>query len=167
MRHAGPERFGATPGLLSAESSIALALKYMEQATYTAARAPSSVSCPQSTRGYHACVRALAQGQSCPCPIISAAVPTSSLPIAKNRQPRACGRTPSLRYPSIDCPMQHSNRQPTTSSGLGIGAGQNIVGRYGRGCSLYGRCLPTKALHGRARRARSSTHPAHSRSCGR
>ena len=46
MRHAGPERFGATPGLLSAESSIALALKYMEQATYTAARAPSSASFP-------------------------------------------------------------------------------------------------------------------------
>ena len=48
-----PERCG-TPGLnglgyprlLSAESSIALALKYMEQATYTAARAPSSASFP-------------------------------------------------------------------------------------------------------------------------
>ena len=48
-----PERCG-TPGLsgwgyprlLSAESGIALALKYMEQATYTAARAPSSASFP-------------------------------------------------------------------------------------------------------------------------
>lgn len=53
-RALGLHRIEATPGLsglglprlLSAESGYALALKYMEQATYTAARAPSSASYP-------------------------------------------------------------------------------------------------------------------------